>query len=107
MNTQLRVSPRIDVQSRSVDERVRTRDWERLARDLDANGNGLVEGLLSAAECRALAGLYTESGPFRSRVVMGAHGFGRGEYKYFAYPLPPLVSELRAAFYPLLAPIAN
>jgi hypothetical protein len=66
-----------------------------------------VERVLEPAQCRWLAALYTDDGIFRSRVVMGRHGFGRGEYKYFAYPLPDLVRELRAAFYVHLAPIAN
>jgi uncharacterized protein len=82
-------------------------DWERISRDLDANGNAIMEKLLSPAQCEALAALYPEDAPFRSRVVMGRHGFGRGEYKYFDYPLPKIVASLRAAFYPRLVPIAN
>jgi uncharacterized protein len=82
-------------------------DWERISRDLDANGNATLEKLLSPAQCEALAALYPEEAPFRSRVVMGRHGFGRGEYKYFGYPLPKIVAKLRAAFYPRLEPIAN
>jgi hypothetical protein len=102
----------------AVAERVAAIDWPRVAADLDAQGAATVERLLEPAECRALAGLYDGDGDrdgdgdgagagFRSRVVMAAHGFGRGEYKYFAYPLPPLVAELRASWYPHLAPIAN
>ena len=82
-------------------------DWERISRDLDANGNAIMEKLLSPAQCEALAALYPEDAPFRSRVIMGRHGFGRGEYKYFDYPLPKIVASLRAAFYPRLVPIAN
>ena len=82
-------------------------DWERVSRDLDANGNAIIEGLLSPAQCEALAALYPGDAPFRSRVVMGRHGFGRGEYKYFDYPLPQIVARLRAGFYPHLVPIAN
>ena len=82
-------------------------DWERISHDLDANGNATMEKLLTPAQCEALAALYAEDAPFRSRVVMGRHGFGRGEYKYFDYPLPKIVASLRAAFYPHLVPIAN
>ena len=84
-----------------------TLDWSRIAEDLDARGNAVLPGLLSAAQCNGLAGLYPHDSLFRSRVVMGRHGFGRGEYRYFAYPLPNLVAWLREAFYPKLAPIAN
>src|SRR5207245_6283074 len=59
------------------------------------------------SQCRVVSRWYTDDALFRSRVVMSSHGFGRGEYKYFIYPLPPLVSTLRAAFYPQLAPLAN
>ncbi|HEU4625743.1 MAG TPA: 2OG-Fe(II) oxygenase [Steroidobacteraceae bacterium] len=82
-------------------------DWARVSADLDARGNARIAGLLSARECVSLASLYAADAPFRSRVVMAKHGFGRGEYKYFSYPLPELVAELREAFYPHLALIAN
>jgi hypothetical protein len=82
-------------------------DWVRVAEDLDARGNAVIEGLITAAECDVLAALYPHDERFRSRVVMARHGFGRGEYKYFGYPLPPLVERLRTALYPHLAPIAN
>jgi hypothetical protein len=91
----------------AMDERVRGLDWERLPRDLDLSGNAVIEGLLSADECRVLTDLYSQGELFRSRVIMGRHGFGRGEYQYFAYPLPDLVSGLRTAIYPHLSPIAN
>ena len=91
----------------AVGERVRRLDWERLEADLDASGNAVAEKLLTPAECQALAGFYSAEDSFRSRVIMGRHGYGRGEYKYFAYPLPQIVAELRSAFYPCLAPIAN
>ena len=67
--------------------------------DLDAQGCAVLKGLLSPDECHALAALYPDDTNFRSRVVMGRHGFGRGEYKYFAYPLPDLIAELRPALY--------
>jgi hypothetical protein len=84
-----------------------SRDWRRLAADLDARGSAILPQLLSAKECQALAATYANDALFRSRVVMARHGFGRGEYRYFAYPLPAAVAELRDAFYSLLAPIAN
>ena len=82
-------------------------DWDRVAGDLDAYGCATIGPLLSAPECQALIASYADDAPFRSRVVMARHGFGKGEYKYFAYPLPDLVDELRSAFYPPLARIAN
>jgi len=82
-------------------------DWEQAARDLDAWGCARFERLLAADECDALVRLYAAEEPFRSRVVMERHHFGRGEYRYFRYPLPPLVAALRSALYPRLAPIAN
>ncbi len=84
-----------------------TRDWKSIERDLDANGCAVVSGLLPPAQCASLAATYDEEGVFRSRVIMARHGFGRGEYKYFRYPLPEVVSELRAAFYPQLTSVAN
>jgi uncharacterized protein len=88
-------------------QRVAGLDWPRIEADLGAQGYGTTGPLLTAEECRALAGLYPEDGPFRSRIVMARHGFGRGEYKYFAYPLPAEVAALRTVAYPYLAPIAN
>jgi hypothetical protein len=82
-------------------------DWARIAGDLDAYGCATTGRLLSAEQCAALTQTYATDGPFRSRVVMARHGFGRGEYKYFDYPLPDLVAVLRAALYPPLAEIAN
>ena len=90
-----------------VEDRVAALDWAGLERDLDAQGSAIVPGLLSPDECRAMAGLYGQDQGFRSRVVMSRHGFGRGEYKYFAYPLPGLVQDLRQGLYPRLAPVAN
>ena len=82
-------------------------DWTKLALDLDAQGSAVIERLISPQECAALAALYADDALFRSRVVMAKHGFGRGEYKYFSYPLPALIGKLRAALYPHLAAIAN
>ncbi|MEP7247645.1 MAG: 2OG-Fe(II) oxygenase [Gammaproteobacteria bacterium] len=82
-------------------------NWSRLAADLDAQGSAVIESLLDAHECQELVALYAKESCFRSRVVMARHGFGRGEYKYFEYPLPSLVATLRTGLYPHLAPIAN
>ena len=86
---------------------IATLDWRRLNETLDAHGNAMIEGLLAPAACQALAALYPQDGLFRSHVVMARHGFGRGEYKYFAYPLPEPIATLRAALYPPLAEVAN
>jgi len=82
-------------------------DWTAVAADLDAQGWAVVPQLLSGAACDAVTVLNDSDAAFRSRVVMARHGFGRGEYKYFAYPLPPLVQGLRMSLYPHLAPLAN
>jgi hypothetical protein len=82
-------------------------DWDGAAEALDARGWAVLPGLLSRAECRATAAVYDDSPLFRSQVVMARHGFGRGEYRYFAYPLPELVEALRTRLYPRLVPVAN
>ncbi|MDG2520091.1 2OG-Fe(II) oxygenase [Caulobacter segnis] len=84
-----------------------TLDWPRIAAELDARGWALTGRVLDDADCAALAGLYPQDAGFRSRVVMARHGFGRGEYKYFSYPLPDRVQTLRAGLYPHLSAIAN
>jgi uncharacterized protein len=88
-------------------ERVAALDWAAIASNLDTHGCVTTGALLNPEECAALKQAYTTEAGFRSRVVMSRHGFGRGEYKYFAYPLPDVVAELRAALYPPLAEIAN
>jgi hypothetical protein len=93
--------------SPALADRIDTLSWADLARDLDAHGAALIPSLLSPAQCETVAGWYDSDPLFRSRVVMSRHGFGRGEYRYFADPLPDLVADLRAAFYPQLAAIAN
>ncbi|NVB85076.1 MAG: 2OG-Fe(II) oxygenase [Kofleriaceae bacterium] len=82
-------------------------DGPQIADRLDAEGYALLPGLLTAAECDAIVAGYADDARYRSRIVMARHNFGRGEYKYFAYPLPALVEELRTALYPQLVPIAN
>src|ERR1700761_5110075 len=94
-------------QSSATDTDVMNIDWKRVAAELDGRGNAVVEGLLKPEECRAVGALYSQDAGFRSRVVMSRHGFGRGEYKYFAYPLPPIVARLRSTLYPPLAKLAN
>ena len=84
-----------------------TFDWREIPLSLDREGWAILRGLLTPAECRAAASLYAKEDGFRDTVVMARHGFGRGEYKYFAYPLPPRVAMLRETLYPHLAPIAN
>lgn len=82
-------------------------DWESIEGSLDARGSAVLPGLLTAEQCGALTALYSREQGYRKRIVMARHGFGRGEYKYFAYPLPPLMERLRHTLYPRLAPIAN
>jgi hypothetical protein len=84
-----------------------TPDWQTIAASLDREGWALAGGLLTPEECRAATALYDEDRIFRSKVVMARHGFGRGEYKYFSYPLPQRVAELRKTLYSHLAPVAN
>ena len=82
-------------------------DWHMISEELDNRGCAILENLLSSDECQFLACLYSEDQLFRSRVVMSRHGFGRGEYKYFNYPLPETIVNLRTQLYPRLAPTAN
>ena len=97
----------VNVAGAATAERVAALNWTALAGELDAHGSAVIGPLLSPDQCEALAAAYPAEAPFRSRVIMARHGFGRGEYKYFAYPLPDLVASLRAALYPPLAEIAN
>jgi len=90
-----------------VAARVQRIDAVALESDLDAQGWSVLRDLLDALECDDIASLYARGAGFRSQVVMARHGFGQGEYRYFSYPLPPLVQGLRTALYPLLAPVAN
>ncbi|QVQ26517.1 2OG-Fe(II) oxygenase [Achromobacter deleyi] len=90
-----------------IDAALSQRDWTDTAAALDAHGSAVLPGLLTPGQCADLADAYLADGRYRSRVVMARHGFGRGEYKYFRYPLPDLLQDLRSALYPCLAPIAN
>jgi len=90
-----------------VAARIARLDWRRIAASLETDGCTVMGKVLSEQECEALAATYDSEERFRSRIVMARHGFGRGEYKYFAYPLPNVVASLRNALYPPLASIAN
>jgi len=103
MSMALRKSPPVQKPS----ARIHGVDWETVSRDLDEFGNAVLPGLLQPEECVALASLYPDDQHFRSRVVMERYSFGRGEYKYFSYPLPEIISNLRTALYPHLAEVAN
>ena len=97
----------IDLASDELSLRLARIDTSALEGDLEAQGWSVVPDLLTAHQCDDVAGLYSEEEGFRSRVVMARHGFGRGEYRYFSYPLPSLIQQLRTALYPHLAPVAN
>jgi hypothetical protein len=90
-----------------ISARVDALDWDGITADLDAQGCAVLKQLLTPQECGGIAALYPDDGRFRSKVVMGRHGFGRGEYKYFSYPLPDLIAELRPALYARLTATAN
>jgi hypothetical protein len=90
-----------------IDDRVAALDWPALQSGLEEHGVARAAGVLRAQECREIAGLYELEEGFRSRVIMGRHGFGRGEYRYFSYPLPVIVQSLRASLYSRLVEIAN
>ncbi len=82
-------------------------EWARAEAELDAQGCAVIRHLLEPAECENVAAMYANDELFRSRIVMSRHGFGRGEYKYFRYPLPERIAQLRSRLYEKLAPIAN
>jgi hypothetical protein len=90
-----------------IQSRVESIDWTEAEAQLDAHGFAMLSDMLSAPECKMIAGLYDDDTRFRSKVTMSRHGFGRGEYKYYAYPLPKMIAELRSSLYPRLAPIAD
>jgi uncharacterized protein len=97
----------IEASNKDVAQRINAVDWQDMEEDLNQHGSAMLRGLLSVKECDTLAALYARDELYRSRVVMARHGFGRGEYKYFDYPLPDLIDALRTSVYPRLAPIAN
>lgn len=91
----------------NIIDHVNAFDWHQIAEDLHSQGSALLPQLLTPSQCKTIASLYIDENIFRSRVVMERYAFGRGEYKYFSYPLPDLVAGLRSSLYPKLAPIAN
>jgi hypothetical protein len=91
----------------TIEEPIAGLDWRRIEAELDSHGVGLTGPLLDAGTCAALSALYAEPRHFRSRIVMARHGFGRGEYQYFAHPLPEAIAALRPLVYARLAPVAN
>ncbi len=97
----------VDQVADDIHARLQRIDLAGLESTLDAQGWAVLGDLLTAPECDGITGLYAQEAGFRSHVVMARYGFGRGEYRYFSYPLPPLVQQLRSALYPRLAPIAN
>jgi len=97
----------VTTSAENLDARIDKLGWRELSEQLEQRGNEVLKGLLTPEECDALSGLYPEDAHFRSRIVMERYSFGRGEYKYFEYPLPGTVSELRTALYPRLEPVAN
>ena len=97
----------VDDMASTVSGRLESLDWATLEDELASYGCAVLPALLSPTECATMIRLYETDDLFRSSVTMARHGFGRGEYKYFAYPLPPLVAELRSALYAPLAAIAN
>ncbi|MCK6450233.1 MAG: 2OG-Fe(II) oxygenase [Alphaproteobacteria bacterium] len=107
MSPRRRSSAAADRAERAIVRRVAAQDWDRVVREIDAHGAAVLPGVLTPEECAALIACYGDDARFRSRIVMARHGFGRGEYRYFAYPLPPIVAALRGALYPPLARIAN
>ena len=102
MNTAVNQIPTMDTAAR-----VAAVAWERISVELDTRGCAMINALLDAHECQAIAEWYSTDTVFRSTIVMDRYGFGRGEYKYFSYPLPDVIAELRTSLYAHLAPIAN
>ena len=98
---------KISIPAHYAVSRIEQLDWEQVSQDLDSRGSAILDRILSVDECKSMVELYSQDDLFRSHVVMSRHGFGRGEYKYFSYPLPEIISELRKAIYSRLAPVAN
>jgi hypothetical protein len=93
--------------TQSEEDRVSRYDWSRINSELSSSGCAVLQKLLTPKECELIAALYSKEGHFRSHIIMARHGFGKGEYRYFKYPLPDLIATLRTTLYSRLAPIAN
>jgi hypothetical protein len=93
--------------SPSLTEKITALDWSRISNELSERGHVTTGPLLSVEDCQQLASGYDDGSQFRSRVIMARHGFGRGEYQYYSYPLPDIIQSLRGALYPPLAQVAN
>jgi hypothetical protein len=106
MTTATEINPALPKAAKAV-ARIEALDWQEIGRNLDEQGNATLPSVLIPEECRALVSLYPNDDVFRSRVVMERHGFGRGEYKYFRYPLPDIIEGIRTELYSRLAPLAN
>jgi uncharacterized protein len=107
MSVHSRTAKAEDASASDIEARVNALDWAKVHANLDAQGWSVIPKLLTSTEADLVAALYQHKEGFRSHIIMGRHGFGRGEYKYFSYPLPPLIQALRTAAYPNLVPIAN
>jgi uncharacterized protein len=105
--SQVRATRHLAPSGESPELRIASGDWQRVEHDLDKQGFAMIERLLTQEECEALPAFYGDDGLFRKHVIMAQHGYGRGEYKYFAYPLPAPIAALRGAAYPHLAQLAN
>ena len=106
MNARTNIIP-LHQENHGAEKRVGAYDWPALAQDLDSYGCAVLEKLLTPEECEKIAALYGQEEHFRSHIHMARHGFGKGEYRYFKYPLPELLGDVRTALYPRLAPVAN
>jgi hypothetical protein len=96
-----------EIDALDIDTRVGGYDWAIVSAHLDAHGWAMLPKLLTPSEAAVVAGFFNDDSRFRSHIIMARHGFGRGEYKYFTYPLPDKVADLRTALYARLVPIAN
>lgn len=101
------LSKRLNETNHPAGDRLGHYDWQAVAGELNSFGCAIIPSLLTSAECKAIAALYPQERYFRSHIHMARHGFGKGEYRYFNYPLPGLIGELRTALYPRLATVAN